>query len=62
MPILGDQAYGATKPFSPGIALHARSLRIRHPVLHLPLELVAPLPPAWASQGIILLANGADRE
>jgi 23S rRNA pseudouridine1911/1915/1917 synthase len=61
-PILGDQTYGARKPFSPGIGLHARSLCVRHPVLHSPLELVAPLPSAWASQGIVLPAETADRE
>jgi 23S rRNA pseudouridine1911/1915/1917 synthase len=54
MPILGDANYGASRPFSPGIALHARGLRVRHPVLQTPLRLVAPLPQAWAEQGIVL--------
>jgi 23S rRNA pseudouridine1911/1915/1917 synthase len=57
MPILGDAAYGASKPFAPGIALHARALEVRHPVLQTPLRLVAPLPGAWAEQGIILPEN-----
>jgi 23S rRNA pseudouridine1911/1915/1917 synthase len=57
MPILGDGAYGAARPFAPGIALHARSLEVRHPVLQTPLELVAPLPLAWAEQGISLPEN-----
>jgi 23S rRNA pseudouridine1911/1915/1917 synthase len=54
VPILGDAAYGASRSFAPGIALHARSLRVRHPVLQTPLELVAPLPDAWTEQGISL--------
>jgi 23S rRNA pseudouridine1911/1915/1917 synthase len=58
MPILGDAAYGASKPFAPGIALHARALEVRHPVLQTPLVLVAPLPGAWAEQGITLPENG----
>lgn len=52
--ILGDRVYGSNRPFGPGIALHARSLRIRHPILRGPLELVAPLPSCWAEQGIVL--------
>jgi 23S rRNA pseudouridine1911/1915/1917 synthase len=59
MPILGDETYGASKPFGPGIALHARSLEVRHPVLQTPLVLVAPLPVEWARQGISLPGNGA---
>jgi 23S rRNA pseudouridine1911/1915/1917 synthase len=54
MPILGDSNYGAVKSFVPGIALHARLLRVRHPTLHSPLSLVAPLPGAWGEQGIKL--------
>jgi 23S rRNA pseudouridine1911/1915/1917 synthase len=59
MPILGDAAYGATRPFAPGIALHARSLEVCHPVLQTPLELIAPLPLAWVEQGISLPESGA---
>jgi 23S rRNA pseudouridine1911/1915/1917 synthase len=47
LPILGDSTYGAEEEFAPGIALHARSLSLRHPMLGTPLELVAPLPPSW---------------
>jgi 23S rRNA-/tRNA-specific pseudouridylate synthase len=56
MPILGDSLYGWSVPFalSPGIALHARSVHFRHPILNSPMTLVAPLPACWASLGIIL--------
>jgi 23S rRNA pseudouridine1911/1915/1917 synthase len=51
-PILGDAAYGAARPFPRGIALHARSLTVRHPVLQAPLTWVAPLPDSWGTSGI----------
>ena len=51
-PILGDDAYGATRPFPRGIALHARALTIRHPVRQTLLTWVAPLPAAWSASGI----------
>jgi 23S rRNA pseudouridine1911/1915/1917 synthase len=54
LPILGDTAYGSDRAFPQGIALHARLLRLRHPTLQTALELCAPLPPAWAAQGIDL--------
>ena len=54
MPILGDAAYGSTRTFPQGIALHARALRVHHPILQTPLVLTAPLPPDWAEEGIIL--------
>jgi 23S rRNA pseudouridine1911/1915/1917 synthase len=56
MPVLGDQAYGATLPWlpSPGIALHARSLRICHPITGVHITLVAAVPAEWAARGIIL--------
>jgi 23S rRNA pseudouridine1911/1915/1917 synthase len=54
LPILGDTNYGAFRPFPHGIALHARLLRLRHPILGTPLELTAPLPATWAEQGIVL--------
>jgi 23S rRNA pseudouridine1911/1915/1917 synthase len=53
-PILGDQAYGATRSFPRGIALHARVLTVRHPVLRTPLTWVAPLPDAWGESGVVL--------
>jgi 23S rRNA pseudouridine1911/1915/1917 synthase len=54
MPILGDRLYGAMRPFSPGIALHARELVIEHPILHSPIHLAAPAPRSWSEQGILL--------
>jgi 23S rRNA pseudouridine1911/1915/1917 synthase len=53
-PILGDLAYGATRPFPRGIALHARALTLRHPILQTPLTWVAPLPESWDAAGITL--------
>ncbi|MBV8382451.1 MAG: RluA family pseudouridine synthase [Planctomycetaceae bacterium] len=53
-PILGDSTYGSTRPFAPGIALHARALTIEHPILRRAICLVAPLPDAWSEQGIRL--------
>ncbi len=52
-PILGDSPYGSRTPFDPphAIALHARSLEIRHPTLQTPMTLVAPIPPAWRRLG-----------
>ncbi|MDG3003488.1 RluA family pseudouridine synthase [Paludisphaera mucosa] len=51
-PIIGDAIYGSREAFSPGIALHARSLQVRHPTTSAPLILVAPLPTSWSVQGI----------
>ena len=47
-PVTGDATYGATLPFAPGVALHARSLQARHPTTSAPLLLSAPLPDSWA--------------
>lgn len=52
LPIVGDRAYGSTATFAEGIALHARSLTIRHPVLDRPITFEAPLPAAWAGLGV----------
>jgi 23S rRNA pseudouridine1911/1915/1917 synthase len=54
-PIIGDAVYGSDRPFDPphAIALHARRLRVRHPITGVELELCAPVPIAWAQQGII---------
>jgi 23S rRNA pseudouridine1911/1915/1917 synthase len=51
-PILGDRKYGCRRPFSDGIALHARRLIVEHPVRHEPLELVAPPPETWRGAGL----------
>ncbi|MEW4567355.1 RluA family pseudouridine synthase [Tautonia sp. JC769] len=54
VPILGDASYGSDRPFPVGIALHARSLTIRHPILRTRLQFEAPVPGHWAGSGIIL--------
>ncbi|RUL82518.1 RluA family pseudouridine synthase [Tautonia sociabilis] len=54
LPILGDAHYGSDRPFPVGIALHARSLAIRHPMLRTEMLLTAPLPDHWPAAGIIL--------
>lgn len=46
-PILGDRKYKSRQSFPSGIALHARSLGVTHPVQKVRLQLVAPLPPSW---------------
>ena len=54
-PIVGDQLYGAKSAFGPQsddlrkrwIALHARKIVLEHPILHEPVEQVAPLSSHW---------------
>lgn len=46
-PILGDRKYGSRRPFASGIALHARSLEIAHPVKKETLSFTALVPDAW---------------
>jgi 23S rRNA pseudouridine1911/1915/1917 synthase len=53
-PIVGDRKYGSRAGFAAGIALHARQLVLDHPVRHVSLELVAPLPAAWRNLGLEL--------
>jgi 23S rRNA pseudouridine1911/1915/1917 synthase len=62
LPIVGDTDYGATaRSIVPrGIALHARSLEINHPVTGILMKLSAPLPLSW-SEGGITLADQAER-
>ena len=48
LPIVGDSTYGSTIAFPGGIALHARSLTVEHPILRRPVSLEAPLPGPWA--------------
>jgi 23S rRNA pseudouridine1911/1915/1917 synthase len=50
-PVVGDRKYGSTERFEPGIALHARALRLEHPVRREPIEWVAPLPKSWRAFG-----------
>jgi len=51
-PIVGDKKYGAHTPFASGIALHARSLVLSHPVTKEPLEILAPVPQSWQALGV----------
>jgi RluA family pseudouridine synthase len=59
-PLLGDELYGSTEPFGPWrddererlIALHARSLRFRHPTTREYILAVAPLPALWREYGV----------
>ena len=55
-PILGDDQYGSTVKFGPdfgddprdrAIALHARQLQFRHPMVDQTVDLVAPLSADW---------------
>lgn len=50
-PIWGDRKYGGERSLRSGICLHARLLRLFHPVRREPLEFVAPLPAAWSIFG-----------
>ena len=58
-PVLGDVAYGATKPFGPVrdnpreqfISLHARQLEMDHPFTKERLIFTAPLPAYWPEIG-----------
>jgi len=51
-PILGDRKYGSRHAWPSGIALHARRLKILHPIGARPLEFVAPVPRAWRRFGL----------
>lgn len=46
-PVVGDRKYGATTEFGKGIALHAASLSLAHPVGNAPLQFEARLPARW---------------
>jgi 23S rRNA pseudouridine1911/1915/1917 synthase len=49
MPVLGETKYARGAPFAEGLALHARSLELDHPVRHEPLRIEAPLPASWSN-------------
>lgn len=51
-PILGDRKYGSMQPFPAGIALHARRLRVNHPISGESLLLEAPIPDSWGNFGV----------
>jgi 23S rRNA pseudouridine1911/1915/1917 synthase len=55
-PILGDAIYGASRQFPrpDRIALHARSLALKHPTSGHQLTLLAPTPAWWADIGVVL--------
>jgi 23S rRNA-/tRNA-specific pseudouridylate synthase len=54
-PLLGDALYGSAVPFGPqhedvrlrAIALHARSLRFRHPMTKQTITIQAPVDDLW---------------
>lgn len=46
-PIMGDAKYGAKRPFTEGIALHARQVTFVHPASQQEMTVVAPLPSSW---------------
>jgi 23S rRNA pseudouridine1911/1915/1917 synthase len=54
VPIVGDLLYGSDQIFG-CIALHARHLHLRHPMLDKFIEQNAHLPSSWAAAGISLL-------
>lgn len=55
--VVGDTQYGATQVFGEQfederlrpIALHARQLGFNHPMTREPVDVIAPVPPAWSS-------------
>ncbi len=53
-PILGDATYGAGRSFAHPhhIALHARSLKLKHPTSGREMVLVAPVPAWWGEEGL----------
>jgi 23S rRNA pseudouridine1911/1915/1917 synthase len=55
-PILGDLAYGARRRLlhPDRIALHARSLSLKHPITGREMILQAPVPPWWIDEGIVV--------
>jgi 23S rRNA pseudouridine1911/1915/1917 synthase len=70
-PLLGDELYGSQVPFGPWsadererlVALHARTLKFRHPLTREFVEITAPLPAAW--NGIVpdgIVPNGSAKQ
>jgi len=61
LPLLGDTLYGSQVAFGPWsdderarlIALHARSIELKHPMTREPIHLVAPLPELWRDYGVL---------
>lgn len=57
-PIVGDRRYGARLPFPAGIALHARSLVLRHPATGEKVRFEAPVPVEWQRRFASLRLSG----
>jgi len=59
-PLLGDLKYGSREKFPLGLALHARSLELEHPVRREPIGFEAPLPSSWREHRLVaqLVAKG----
>ncbi len=53
VPIVGDRKYGSQMVFPDGIALHARSLELTHPVRQTPLLVEADPPNCWEPWGVL---------
>jgi 23S rRNA-/tRNA-specific pseudouridylate synthase len=59
-PVVGDLQYGSAQRFGQqfederqrAIALHARQLGFNHPMTGEPVDVVAPMPPAWRDIGL----------
>lgn len=51
LPVLGDRKYGSREPFSTGIALHSRLLKLVHPTRHEAMVFTANPPAAWRKLG-----------
>ena len=51
-PIFGDRKYGSAEKFPLGIALHAWSLELAHPVRDEVMSFSAPLPASWKKHSV----------
>jgi 23S rRNA pseudouridine1911/1915/1917 synthase len=54
--IVGDAKYGSHAPFANGIALHARSLTIAHPIGGEAVTFIAEVPESWRAFAALLPA------
>ena len=60
LPLLGDTLYGSQVSFGPWndderarlISLHARNIKLKHPMTREPIDITAPLPPLWQEYGV----------
>lgn len=65
-PVLGDKLYGCTIPFGQqsddkslqAIALHGRSIAIKHPLTREPVTVVVPAPAEWQALGLVTPDDG----